>query len=253
MKNILNFSQDLRNMSLKNKTALITGASSGIGAACARKLAERGCSVITSGRNKKKIQSLAESINGHSIVADLNDTDQIEKLFSEAGDRIDILINSAGVAPKASIINGDPSDYRELLNVNVLALTLCCQFALKKFDPDVGGHIINLSSMSGHRVPPSGGFYAATKFAVRAVTEALRFELKESNNKTRVAMISPGFVDTPLLDLYFKGDKEKLNQLKNEIHMLDPVNVAESIAHIIEAPSHVEIGDIQLRPSGQAI
>ena len=115
-------------MSLKNKTALITGASSGIGAACAKKLAERGCSVIASGRNKKKIQSLAESINGHSIVADLNDTDQIEKLFSEAGDRIDILINSAGVAPKASIINGDPSDYRELLNVNVLALTLCCQF-----------------------------------------------------------------------------------------------------------------------------
>ena len=102
-------------------------------------------------------------------------------------------------------------------------------------------------------MPPSGGFYAATKFAVRAVTEALRFELKESNNKTRVAMISPGFVDTPLLDLYFKGDKEKLNQLKNEIHMLDPVNVAESVAHIIEAPSHVEIGDIQLRPAGQAI
>ena len=107
--------------------------------------------------------------------------------------------------------------------------------------------------MSGHRVPPSGGFYAATKFAVKAVTEALRFELKASNNKTRVAMISPGFVDTPLLDLYFKGDKEKLNQLKNEIHMLDPINVADSVAHIIETPSHVEIGDIQLRPTGQAI
>ena len=76
-------------MSLKNKTALITGASSGIGAACARKLAERGCSVIASARNKKKIQSLAESINGHFIVADLSDTNQIEKLFSEAGERID--------------------------------------------------------------------------------------------------------------------------------------------------------------------
>ena len=107
--------------------------------------------------------------------------------------------------------------------------------------------------MSGHRVPPSGGFYAATKFAVKAVTEALRFELKASNNKTRVAMISPGFVDTPLLDLYFKGDEEKLKKLKNEIHMLDPINVAESVTHIIEAPSHVEIGDIQLRPSEQGI
>ena len=75
-------------MSLKNKTALITGASSGIGAACARKLAERGCSVIASARNKKKIQSLAESINGHFIVADLSDTNQIEKLFSEAGETV---------------------------------------------------------------------------------------------------------------------------------------------------------------------
>ncbi len=240
-------------MSLKNKIVLITGASSGIGTACARALAERGYSVIASGRNEQRIQSLAESINGRFIVADLNDTNQIEKLFSEAGEQIDILINSAGVAPKAPIINGDLSNFRELLNVNVLALTLCCQFALKKFDPDKGGHIINLSSMSGHRVPPSGGFYAATKFAVKAVTEALRFELKASNNKTRVAMISPGFVDTPLLDLYFKGDEEKLEKLKNEIHMLDPINVAESITHIIESPSHVEIGDIQLRPSEQGI
>jgi|TARA_B100001250_G_C19752664_1_gene768559 NADP-dependent 3-hydroxy acid dehydrogenase YdfG len=240
-------------MSLKNKIVLITGASSGIGTACARALAERGYSVIASGRNEQRIQSLAESINGRFIVADLNDTNQIEKLFSEAGEQIDILINSAGVAPKAPIINGDLSNFRELLNVNVLALTLCCQFALKKFDPDKGGHIINLSSMSGHRVPPSGGFYAATKFAVKAVTEALRFELKASNNKTRVAMISPGFVDTPLLDLYFKGDEEKLEKLKNEIHMLDPINVAESVTHIIESPSHVEIGDIQLRPSEQGI
>ena len=240
-------------MSLKNKIVLITGASSGIGTACARALAERGYSVIASGRNEQRIQSLAESINGRFIVADLNDTNQIEKLFSEAGEQIDILINSAGVAPKAPIINGDLSNFRELLNVNVLALTLCCQFALKKFDPDKGGHIINLSSMSGHRVPPSGGFYAATKFAVKAVTEALRFELKASNNKTRVAMISPGFVDTPLLDLYFKGDEEKLKKLKNEIHMLDPINVAESVTHIIEAASHVEIGDIQLRPSEQGI
>ena len=240
-------------MSLKNKIVLITGASSGIGTACARALAERGYSVIASGRNEQRIQSLAESINGRFIVADLNDTNQIEKLFSEAGEQIDILINSAGVAPKAPIINGDLSNFRELLNVNVLALTLCCQFALKKFDPDRGGHSINLSSMSGHRVPPSGGFYAATKFAVKAVTEALRFELKASNNKTRVAMISPGFVDTPLLDLYFKGDEEKLEKLKNEIHMLDPINVAESITHIIESPSHVEIGDIQLRPSEQGI
>ena len=107
--------------------------------------------------------------------------------------------------------------------------------------------------MSGHRVPPSGGFYAATKFTVRAVTEALRYELKAGGNRTRVATISPGFVDTPLLDLYFKGSEDKLKTLKEEMDMLTPADVAAAVLHILQAPAHVETGDIQLRPSGQGV
>ena len=237
---------------LKDKIALVTGASSGIGAACARALAAEGARVIVTGRNKEALAALAEETKGKAIAADLTWDPDIERLFFELGGRLDILINSAGVAPKAPVIDGDPALFRELLDTNVFALPRCCQLALQKF-PATGGHIINLSSMSGHRVPPSGGFYAATKHAVRAITEALRYELKSAGSKTKVATISPGFVDTPLLDLYFKGSEDKLSALKDEIHMLAPEDIAGAVVHILKAPEHVEIGDIQLRPRDQGV
>ena len=240
-------------MKLKNKTALITGASSGIGAACAKALANTGAKVVLTGRNQTRLEQLSEEIGGRYMVADISQNDEVIKLFDEIGESIDILVNNAGIAPKASIIEGKIESFEDLLRVNVLAVVHCCQLAIKKFDPSTGGQIINISSMSGHRVPPSGGFYAATKFAVRAITEALRYELKIQKNKTRVSMISPGFVDTPLLDNYFKGSEEKLSELRERLEMLKPKDVANSLIHILESPNHVEIGDIMMRPRDQEV
>ena len=240
-------------MKLKNKTALITGASSGIGAACAKALANNGAKVVLTGRNQTSLEQLSEEIGGRYMVADISQNDEVIKLFDEIGESFDILVNNAGIAPKASIIEGKIESFEDLLRVNVLAVVHCCQLAIKKFDPSTGGQIINISSMSGHRVPPSGGFYAATKFAVRAVTEALRYELKIQKNKTRVSMISPGFVDTPLLDNYFKGSEEKLSELRERLEMLKPEDVANSLIHILESPNHVEIGDIMMRPRDQEV
>ena len=240
-------------MKLKNKTALITGASSGIGAACAKALANNGAKVVLTGRNQTSLEQLSEEIGGRYMMADISQNDEVIKLFDEIGESIDILVNNAGIAPKASIIEGKIESFEDLLRVNVLAVVHCCQLAIKKFDPSTGGQIINISSMSGHRVPPSGGFYAATKFAVRAVTEALRYELKIQKNKTRVSMISPGFVDTPLLDNYFKGSEEKLSELRERLEMLKPEDVANSLIHILESPKHVEIGDIMMRPRDQEV
>ena len=240
-------------MKLKNKTALITGASSGIGEACARALSDNGAKVILTGRNQKKLEQLSKEIGGIFLTANLSISEDVVSLFEAIDGSIDILVNNAGVAPKASIIDGDVEAFQTLLNVNVLALTHCCQLALKKFDPKNGGQIVNISSMSGHRVPPSGGFYAATKFAVRAVTEALRYELKSKGNKTRVTMISPGFVDTPLLENYFRGDEETLSALRQDIEMLKPQDIAQTLIHILETPKHVEIGDVMMRPSDQKI
>ena len=240
-------------MKLKNKTALVTGASSGIGEACARALSGNGAKVILIGRNQKKLEQLSKEIGGIFLTANLSISEDVVSLFEAIDGSIDILVNNAGVAPKASIIDGDVEAFQTLLNVNVLALTHCCQLALKKFDPKNGGQIVNISSMSGHRVPPSGGFYAATKFAVRAVTEALRYELKSKGNKTRVTMISPGFVDTPLLENYFRGDEETLSALRQDIEMLKPQDIAQTLIHILETPKHVEIGDVMMRPSDQKI
>ena len=240
-------------MKLKNKTALVTGASSGIGEACARALSGNGAKVILTGRNQKKLEQLSKEIGGIFLTANLSISEDVFSLFEAIDGSIDILVNNAGVAPKASIIDGDIEAFQTLLNVNVLALTHCCQLALKKFDPKNGGQIVNISSMSGHRVPPSGGFYAATKFAVRAVTEALRYELKSKGNKTRVTMISPGFVDTPLLENYFRGDEETLSALRQDIEMLKPQDIAQTLIHILETPKHVEIGDVMMRPSDQKI
>ncbi len=237
-------------MPTDNPTALVTGASSGIGAACARALAGDGASVIVTGRNPAALEGLAAEIGGRAVAADLRERDQIDALFAAAG-QIDILVNSAGIAPRANVTDGDFDDFRALLEVNVLALTYCCQLALKSFDPGRGGHIVNISSMSGHRVPASGGFYAPTKFAVRAVGESLRHELRAAGNPTRVTTISPGFVDTPLLDTYFKGDPESLERLKEDIHMLRPEDVAHAVLHAVGAPPHVDVNDIQLRPTQQ--
>ncbi|MDA7888809.1 SDR family NAD(P)-dependent oxidoreductase, partial [Akkermansiaceae bacterium] len=136
--------------------------------------------------------------------------------------------------------------------VNVQALSLCCQLSLPLFPQD-GGHILNLSSMSGHRVPPTGGFYAATKFAVRAVSEALRAELKTAGSSVRVATLSPGFVDTPLLDKYFAGREDQLAQTRASIKMLTPESIASSAIHILTSPPDVEINDVMMRSPDQAM
>ncbi|RYD33041.1 MAG: SDR family NAD(P)-dependent oxidoreductase, partial [Verrucomicrobiaceae bacterium] len=146
--------------------------------------------------------------------------------------------------------DGNPADWEEMWRVNVMALALCCQLSLRHF-PKQGGRIVNVSSMSGHRVPPTGGFYAPTKFAVRAITDALRNELKAAGSLVQVACVSPGFVDTPLLDQYFRGREDSLRKTRESMTMLRPEDVALSILSILEAPTHVEIGDILMRSSDQ--
>jgi 17beta-estradiol 17-dehydrogenase / 3beta-hydroxysteroid 3-dehydrogenase len=230
--------------SLQGKTLLVTGASSGIGKALCESLIERGANVLGVTRRPS---ALSEDIS--PIHADLSRPEQIASIFDGLG-KIDALVNCAGVAYLSRITDGDPSNWDEMWRVNVMALTLCCQLSLKHF-PATGGRIVNVSSMSGHRVPPSGGFYAPTKFAVRAITDSLRAELKAARSPVQVACISPGYVDTPLLDLYFRGREQALAQTKAAIRMLQPEDVARAILTILESPAHVEIGDILMRSADQ--
>lgn len=228
------------------KTALVTGASSGIGKAIAEALLQEGMTVIGLCRS---VDCLPAKVV--PLPCDLLKPEEIKSAFAGL-EKLDILVNSAGLAYLARLCDGDPAQWEEMWRVNVHALGLCSQLALPLF-PDTGGRILNLSSMSGHRVPPTGGFYASTKFAVRAVSEALRAELKTIGNKTRVSCLSPGFVDTPLLDKYFAGREDQLADTRANIDMLTPEAIAATAIHILTSPEGVEINDVLMRSADQAV
>lgn len=225
---------------------LVTGASSGIGRALSGMLLERGATVL--GVTRRPAALLPGVI---PVQADLTKREEIQAMFQDLG-QIAALVNCAGVAYLSRILDGNPTDWEEMWRVNVLALTMCCQLSLRHF-PREGGRIVNVSSMSGHRVPPTGGFYSPTKFAVRAVTDALRLELKSAGVPVQVSCVSPGFVDTPLLELYFRGREDVLQKTKETMAMLTPEDVAYAIITILEAPPHVEIGDILMRSADQRV
>ena len=228
---------------------MLTGASSGIGRALALRLVERESLVLGVTRRPGSVPDGVVP-----IPADLTERAQITSIFEELQrleiPRIDVLVNCAGIAYLSRIRDGNPADWEEMWRVNVMALALLCQAALPHFHPD-GGRIVNVSSMSGWRVPPGGGFYAPTKFAVRAITDALRFELKAAGSRVQVACVSPGYVDTPLLESYFRGREETLEKARASMRMLTPDDVADAILTILEAPPHVEIADILLRSADQ--
>ncbi|MFU8893437.1 MAG: SDR family oxidoreductase [Luteolibacter sp.] len=229
---------------LDGATVLVTGASSGIGRAICARLVDEGANVLGVTRRPS---ALEEDVS--PIEADLSKREDVSNVFRGLG-KIDALVNCAGVAYLSRIIDGNPADWEEMWRVNVMALTLCCQLSLRHF-PAEGGRIVNISSMSGHRVPPTGGFYAPTKFAVRAISDSLRLELKAVGLPIQVSCVSPGFVDTPLLDQYFRGREEALAKTRDAMKMLEAEDVADAVMTILQAPSHVEIGDILMRSSEQ--
>lgn len=229
---------------IRDSTVLVTGASSGIGQAICKFLLNEGANVLGVTRRPSSLDPDVSPIQ-----ADLTKRDEVSGVFRDLG-KIDALVNCAGVAYLSRIIDGNPADWEEMWRVNVMALSLCCQLSLRHFPAD-GGRIVNISSMSGHRVPPTGGFYAPTKFAVKAVTDALRLELKAVGLPVQVACVSPGFVDTPLLEQYFLGREEALAKTRQAMKMLEPEDIAQAVMTILQAPPHVEIGDILMRSGEQ--
>lgn len=243
--------------SLRGRVALVTGASSGIGRAVAEALLERGARVALSARRRDRLEAVAAGYGEQQTMvcpADLRQERDIEQMFSairEAWGGVEVLINSGGLGRSASLVDGSADAWREMLEVNVLGLCICTREALSDMRRQGDrGHIVHVSSMAAHRVPGGSGVYSATKYAVRALTEALRKELRALGSPIRVTAVSPGFVETEFAEVYH-GTPDAAEKTYGRFKVLEATDVADAILHALEAPPHVAIHDVLMRPTEQ--
>lgn len=245
----------------EGKVALVTGASSGIGHELARNLSQAGMKVAVCARRKDRLDVLAEEINAAggevlALEADLRDEASILAMFAAIRERwggVDVLINNAGLGRLSPLIDSPTDWWREMLEVNVLALTICTREAIQDMQKrGDDGHVIHISSLSAYRIPAGngGGMYAATKHAVRALTEGLRMELRSAKSKIRISAISPGFVETEFAKVYHQSE-EKAQELYASMDALQPSDIANAVRYILDSPPHVQVHDLLIRPTAQ--
>ena len=247
---------------LAGRTVLVTGASSGIGAATARALAAAGAGLVLAARRRDRLDALAAELERqgaavHPIAVDMRREDDIVRCFAAARERfggVDVLVNNAGLGRGAPISSASSEPWREMLEVNVLGLAIATREAIRDMERrGTAGHVVNVASMAAHRVPgPESGMYAATKFAVRALTEGVRQELRAKQSAIRVSLVSPGYVATEFADVFAgrPGALEAL-QARLDVTMLEGHDVARAILWVVTQPPHVEVHDVLVRPTQQ--
>lgn len=241
----------------RGRVALVTGASSGIGSAVAAELARAGMKVALAARRMERLSELASALPGAELLplcVDLRDEADIARMFSEVRARwggVDVLVNNAGLGHAAPLSSGSTAQWREMLEVNVLALCVCTREALgdmRRRGDD--GHVVHISSMAAHRVPNDSGVYSATKFAVRALTEALRQELRELHSGIRVSAVSPGYVETEFAARYHKSE-DAARETYGRYKVLEPADIAGAVRYVLSCPPHMQVHDVLIRPTAQ--
>lgn len=240
--------------------ALVTGASSGIGRAVALRLAAEGLRVAACARRRERLESLAAEVGAAGgellpLAADLREERAIIGVFEAiraTWGGVDVLVNNAGLGHAAPLLSGSTEAWREMLEVNVLALCVCTREAVADMRARGDrGYVIHVSSMAAHRVPPGSGVYSASKFAVRSLTEGLRQELHEAGSGIRVSAISPGFVETEFAE-HYHGDPAAAERTYGRYPVLRSEDVADAVAYLLSTPEHVQFHDLLVRPTRQA-
>mgnify|MGYP001412875958 CR=1 FL=1 len=245
-------------MDLQNKTALITGATSGIGKATATLFAEKGAQLILCGRRQDRLGKLSEALSQKTNVHTLNfDVRDKEKVFQqiaslpEAFQHIDILINNAGNAHGLDPIQqGNTDDWEAMIDINVKGLLYVSKAVLPTMLERQSGHIINIGSTAGKEVYPNGNVYCASKHAVDALNQGMRIDL--NGKGIRVGAINPGLVATEFSEVRFKGDSDRASKVYQGYTPLQPEDIADIILFAVTRPPHVNIADLTVMCLDQA-
>ncbi|MFP9112882.1 SDR family NAD(P)-dependent oxidoreductase [Flavobacterium sp. RHBU_3] len=240
------------------KTVLITGATSGIGRATARLLAQNGYRLIICGRREDRLTELQDEFAELTDVTTLNFDVRTKKAVAKAiaslpADfiNIDVLINNAGNAHGLDPIeNGDVDDWDSMIDINVKGLLYVSKEVIPGMVERRSGHIINIGSIAGKEVYTNGNVYCATKHAVDALNQGMRMDLNQYG--IRVGAINPGMVDTEFSEVRFKGDRERAENVYKGLEPLHAEDIADIIQFVISRPYHVNIADLTVLPTAQA-
>jgi len=245
------------NNNIEGKVIVITGASSGLGDAAAKHLSEQGAIVVLGARRVDRIRSLANELikKGGKALALATDVTKYEqvKAFVDAAvktyGRIDVIINNAGLMPQSPLDRLKINEWNQMIDVNIKGVLYGIAAGLPYMKEQKSGHIINVSSVAGHKVRAGGAVYAATKHAVRIISEGLRQEVKEYNIRTTI--ISPGAVDTELPNTISEPDIAESMQQFYKDYAIPADSFARVVAFIISQPEEVDINEILYRPTKQ--
>lgn len=245
---------------LKGKIVLITGASSGIGEACAEAFGKQGARLILSARRAerldKKASRLHERYGAQCLVVplDVRDRKAVEKTLALLPKRwaaVDVLVNNAGLVRGLDKLHeGRPEEWDEMLDTNVKGLLYVTRAVLPGMVERGRGHVINVGSLAGREVYPGGNVYCASKFAVKALTRGLKQDLL--GTPVRVSTVDPGMVETEFSVVRFRGDKARAAKVYEGLKALAPQDIAEAVLWVASRPPHVDITEMVILPTAQA-
>ncbi len=238
---------------LEGQVAVVTGASSGIGEAIARRFSEEGAKVALVARREARLEAIAQDL-GHgakAFVTDVTNESNVKKTLDEVlarAGRIDILVNNAGLGKMVPLTDGDTEDWRQILETNLLAPMVMTRELLSR---QKSPHILFTSSMSAHRLTTGGGMYAASKTGLRILVESLRRQLRRDGCLAKLTLLSPGWVETEFAEVSL-GDKDKARAHWDRVSALEPKAIADAALFAVTAQASCEVNDILLRHHQQA-
>ncbi|MGG3312279.1 SDR family oxidoreductase [Paenibacillus lautus] len=240
---------------IQNKVVIITGASSGIGEATAKLLAQNGAKVVLAARREQRLLSIVDTIrqgggDAFSVKADVVSADDMRNLAQFTFDtygRIDVLINNAGIMPNSKLNELRVEEWGQMIDVNIKGVLYGIAAVLPTMRKQQSGHIINLSSTAGYHVAPTSAVYSATKFAVRAISEGLRLE-ESPTSHIRSTLIAPGLTQTELLDHITSPEVQTISSQIKDMG-ISPYSIAKAIAFAINEPDDTLVSEIMVRPA----